>query len=788
NQYLKIEVMKNLLFVLLFMGFVGAVSAQTIIENPKYGMSPTNYLRLTKIELTREATILSFTVKIPMGGWVAVHQKSYIQPVGDTTKLYVIKAEGVDMTKMINWQEGKDKISYRLFFPRLDPKVSKIDFGEPVENAWQIFDIAVREKVIHSVIPNQLLGNWFSPENGNWAFSFFDSLAVYDNNVWKYESVKPINDLLEIILTKNGQETRILVKSDGKSICQSGPSENELNRFTKDVSILKNFKYTDSKAFEAPVLQPGKVIYSGFIHGFTTRLATKTGLISFYDQLTNLQKSYIVKIADDGSFHVEFPLDYPQNISVKLPSGTESVFFEPGKDLFQLINSWIPEYPSLFSGESAEVNFGLRETETINSNMGSITDGITEMNQDEYVDHVLALKKEKQDILNKFKTDHSVSAKVFQIQNLNIEYWAARNIITFNQNLRMANFYANRSLKAEEQKPFIPREIDINLLRKIKDTPINNGCAFISSEYFYLLQALKYVDINRPQGSSFYLISALTSQLEKGKVEFTEEEKAMLAFVKTYLSNKYDDVMEKKFYNDYGMTMQKFQQKYMTELSKIADTYYQENLNSNLQQIFGSSKGLPADINLLQNYLKKINDSSGVLSEEDFKKVKSEISTDYLNEYAISEFYQKKAKLEMNSSSNTTKVKTEGDEIFDSIIKKFRGKVIYVDFWATWCAPCRDGIERIKPLKAELANKNIVFVYITNPTSPEKTYEEMIPKIKGEHFRVSQDEWNFLVQKFNIYGIPHYALVDKNGKIVNGDLMHLDYDDLKNLLVEQINK
>ncbi len=770
------------------MGFFGVVSAQTIIENPKYGMSPTSHLRLTKIELTREATILSFTVKIPMGNWVAVHQKSYIQPVGDTTKLYVIKAEGVDMTKVINWQEGKDIISYRLFFPRLDPKVSKIDFGEPIENAWQIFDIVIREKAIHSPIPNQLLGNWFSPENGHWAFGFFDSLAIYNNKVWQYESVKPINDLLEIILTKNGQQTRIFVKSDGKSICQSGPSENELNRFTKDVSMLKNFKYTDSKAFESPVLQPGKVIYSGFINGFTTRLAIKTGLISFYDQLANLQKSYIVKIADDGSFHVEFPLDYPQNISVKLPSGTESIFFEPGKDLFQLINSWIPEYPSLFSGESAEVNFGLRETETIYSNMGSITDGITEMSQDEYVDHVLALKKEKQDILNEFKTDQSVSAKIFQIQNLNIEYWAARNIISFNQNLRIANFYANRSLKPEEQKPFIPGEIDINLLRKIKDTPINNGCAFISSEYFYFLQALKYVDINRPQGSSFYLISALTSQLEKEKVEFTEEEKAMLAFVKTSLSNKYDDVMEKKFYNDYSMTIQKFQQKYKIELSKIADTYYQENLNSNLQQIFGSTKGLPADINFLQNYLKKIKDSSVALSEEDFRKVKNDIGTDYLKEYAISEFYQKKAKLEVNGSSNVTEVKSEGDKVFDSIIKKFRGKVIYVDFWATWCGPCRDGIERIKPLKAELADKNIVFVYITNPTSPEKTYKEMIPNIRGEHFRLSQDEWNYLVQKFNIYGIPHYELVDKTGKIISGDLIRLDYDGLKDLLVEQINK
>ena len=92
---------------------------------------------------------------------------------------------------------------------------------------------------------------------------------------------------------------------------------------------------------------------------------------------------------------------------------------------------------------------------------------------------------------------------------------------------------------------------------------------------------------------------------------------------------------KKNSYNDYSMTIQKFQQKYKIELSKIADTYYQENLNSNLQQIFGSTKGLPADINFLQNYLKKIKDSSVALSEEDFRKVKNDIGTDYLKEYAI---------------------------------------------------------------------------------------------------------------------------------------------------------
>ena len=81
-----------------------------------------------------------------------------------------------------------------------------------------------------------------------------------------------------------------------------------------------------------------------------------------------------------------------------------------------------------------------------------------------------------------------------------------------------------------------------------------------------------------------------------------------------------------------------------------------------------------------------------------------------------------------------------------------------------------------------------MFVYITNESSPGKTWEEMISTIKGEHFRVSKDEWNYLSQKFNISGIPHYALVDKTGKVLNPHMMHLDNEPLKKLLMEQLKK
>jgi hypothetical protein len=93
-------------------------------------------------------------------------------------------------------------------------------------------------------------------------------------------------------------------------------------------------------------------------------------------------------------------------------------------------------------------------------------------------------------------------------------------------------------------------------------------------------------------------------------------------------------------------------------------------------------------------------------------------------------------------------------------------------------------IKEIAPLKAELEdNKNIVFVYITNQTSPVGTYNGKIPNIKGEHYRVSTDEWNQLTSQFQINGIPHYILV-KNGVINNLKYQSFDYNILKSRLLD----
>lgn len=104
-------------------------------------------------------------------------------------------------------------------------------------------------------------------------------------------------------------------------------------------------------------------------------------------------------------------------------------------------------------------------------------------------------------------------------------------------------------------------------------------------------------------------------------------------------------------------------------------------------------------------------------------------------------------------------------ELFATLIKPYRGKVILVDFWATWCGPCRNANKQMIPMKEDLKDKDIVYVYITDETSPKGTWENMITDIHGEHYRLTNQQWAYLKQAFAIEGVPTYLVVDRKGEV-----------------------
>ena len=125
--------------------------------------------------------------------------------------------------------------------------------------------------------------------------------------------------------------------------------------------------------------------------------------------------------------------------------------------------------------------------------------------------------------------------------------------------------------------------------------------------------------------------------------------------------------------------------------------------------------------------------------------------------------YQLAKQLDKGKAAPTFTLKnTEGKQVS---LSDFKGKVVYLDFWASWCKPCMREVPHAKKLKAKLSGESVVFLYISADIS-KKMWKRAIEKkqIKGIHL-IAPGMNHSIVKAYNAQAIPRYVIIDKEGNI-----------------------
>ena len=143
-----------------------------------------------------------------------------------------------------------------------------------------------------------------------------------------------------------------------------------------------------------------------------------------------------------------------------------------------------------------------------------------------------------------------------------------------------------------------------------------------------------------------------------------------------------------------------------------------------------------------------------------------------LDKALINKNYKKEVTAKYESIKRTAKGKptpgfqflsSEGDSLS---LNDLKGKLVYIDIWATWCVPCMRELPSLKKMKEHFKEEDLAIVSICTWDEQEK-WKKMMSRKKMDGLQLFTEHENKFFDFFLVYGVPRFILLDKNGKIID---------------------
>lgn len=126
---------------------------------------------------------------------------------------------------------------------------------------------------------------------------------------------------------------------------------------------------------------------------------------------------------------------------------------------------------------------------------------------------------------------------------------------------------------------------------------------------------------------------------------------------------------------------------------------------------------------------------------------------------------------------------------FAELLQSYKGKLVYVDFWASWCMPCRAAMPASKKLNEEFESKGVRFVYLSLDQKSNEwrkaVIDEKLEKYSDSYLLLNPRE-SEIVKTLGINTIPRYIVFDKDGNLLHKNAPGPDSEEIREIFLKYL--
>jgi thiol-disulfide isomerase/thioredoxin len=656
-------------------------------------------------------------------------------------------------------------------------------------------------------IPKKIIGNWIDDLSKEWQYGFFETFAIKDNDFWDYESVSTKNNVVQINLRKGSRrETlNISVLSDKNTISLSENNDKpKLLRLNNQICTL--YPFVDNTPFKNAGFKPDTVTITGYLRNFDKYIASKDNevegpfSVSVHDFIRHSDVDNFVDLDSFGRFKIRFPVLSTQEMYISWGRLNIVGVVEPGEELFlftDMKNYIMPgglndHEGKEFNSRPKQVLF-MGENARLHSELACYNPSLNDFDRNQVA------SRNPSDLEFQSAVDSNYKARMQHLENhLNSKPTLSRRFKEYQLSLEKYNMafellqYRFRKLSKpdftfdKDYLAFVDSILDFkNEVQPVWGSILTTVLADYLGYHSMVASAVKDVNTGKlvPRGISVregeilkallddnffkkgevdivqrYVIelSKLSSEGVKDSAKRREMEQAAHNFktirqradVKAGISLIGYELMRSKSLEHEIKVIDKFIKDQSLKQLLTAKLFYQDLEKSRMPLSQANNDELNKRISnpSLQQYVLNRNKEYRALENKEFQYAESLQNTDHLEG------------------------SQDADSVFRQLIAPYKGKVIYLDFWGTWCVPCVKQMPFVAEVKKELSDKDVVFMYLAN-NSPDKTWKNMIKQMEltGKnivHYNLAPELQAMIEKKFSVNSFPTYMLINKNGVLV----------------------